>query len=152
MKQKLIILSTILLTALSCKVNEKPVFVKVENIEVMETTSKFINFTADAIFLNPNDVGGNLKANNIKVYVNDIEMTTISSESFDVPAKNEFSIPLRANLPIDSIVSDKSLSGLLGSLLTKKIKVQYKGEITYKALGFSYTYEIDKTDNVKLKF
>ena len=31
----------------------------------------------------------------------------------------------------------KNLSGLLGSLLTKKIKVQYKGDINYKVFGFS---------------
>lgn len=102
--------------------------------------------------MNPNDIGGKLKTDEIKVFVNGNEMASVSTESFDVPAKKEFSIPLKANVPTDSLLSDKSLSSLLGSLLSKKIEVQYKGDIKYKVLGFSHTYTIDKTENVKIKY
>lgn len=152
MKQKLIILLTILLTVFSCKVKEKPVFVRVDSIKVLESSKQSIVLTAEAVFSNPNDVGGTLKTDGIKVFVNGNEMTTITSDSFDVPARAEFSIPLKAQVPVDRLISDKSLGGLLGSLLSKTIKVQYKGPIVYKALGFSYTYQLDKTDTVKLKF
>jgi len=40
--KKLIILSTILLTVLSCKVTEKPEFLRVENIDVVESNSEFV--------------------------------------------------------------------------------------------------------------
>ncbi|WP_282136116.1 LEA type 2 family protein [Seonamhaeicola maritimus] len=146
-----IILSTILLLFYNCKVKEKPEFLSVENIQVLESTSKHVTITADAIFLNPNDIGGELKTDAIKVFVNDNEMATVSTESFKVPAKKEFSIPLKANVPTDSILSNKSISRLIGSLFSKKIKVQYKGDIIYKVFGFSYTYNIDKTDNIKIK-
>ncbi|GAA3588976.1 hypothetical protein GCM10022396_02710 [Flavivirga amylovorans] len=131
--------------------SEKPEFLYVENIKVKESNSKHITLTADAFFINPNDIGGELKTDEIKVFVNDNEMATVSTKSFKVPAKKEFSIPLKANIPTDSIFSDKNLSGLLGSLFNKKIKVQYKGDITYKALGISFIYNIDKTENVKIK-
>lgn len=144
-----IILSTILF--LGCTVKEKPEFLKVENIKVLESTSKYVTITADAYFLNPNDIGGKLKTEAIKVYVNDNEMATVSTESFDVPAKEEFSIPLKTQIPTDSILSNKSIGGLINSLFSKKIKVQYKGDIIYKALGLSYSYHIDKTDNIKIK-
>ncbi len=147
----LIILSTILSVFLSCSIKEKPLFLNVENIKVIESTSKYITFTADALFLNPNDIGGELKTDEIKVFVNDNEMATVSTESFKVPAKKEFSIPLKANIPTDSIFSNKNLGGLIGSLFSKKLKVQYKGDLIYKVLGFSYTYNIDKTENVKIK-
>lgn len=147
----LIILSTILFVFFSCSVKEKPVFINVENIKVVESTSSHITFTADALFLNPNDIGGELKTDKIKVYVNDTEMATVSTKSFKVPAKKEFSIPLQANIPTDSIFSNKNLSGLIGSLFSKKIKVQYKGDIVYKVLGFSYTYNVDETEDVKIK-
>ncbi len=150
--KKLIILSTLIITFISCSVKEKPQFLRVENIKILESTSKTITLTADALFMNPNDIGGKLKTDEIKVFVNDIEMATVSTESFKVPAKKEFSIPLRANVPTDSLFSDKSLSNLLGSIFNKKIKVQYKGDIKYKVLGFSYTYAIDKTEDVKIKF
>jgi hypothetical protein len=78
-------------------------------------------------------------------------MASVSSKNFEVPAKKDFSIPLTANVPIDSIFGDENLSSLIGSLLTKKMKVQYKGVINYKVLGFSHTYDVDKTEEVKIK-
>jgi hypothetical protein len=150
--RKLIILSTLIITCISCSVKEKPEFLRVENIKVLKSSGKTISLTADALFMNPNVIGGELKTDEIKVFVNDSEMASVSTESFEVPAKKEFSIPLKANIPTDSLLSDKSLSGLLGSLFSQKIKVQYKGEITYKVFGFSHTYDVDKTEDVKLKF
>ena len=151
MKKPLIILSTICIVFFSCSVKEKPVFVNVENIKVLESTSKYVTLTADALFINPNDIGGELKSDEIKVFVNDNEMATVSTESIKVPAKKEFTIPLKANVPTDSILSNKNLGGLIGSLFSQKLKVQYIGTIKYKVLGFSYTYDIDKTEQVKIK-
>jgi len=79
-------------------------------------------------------------------------MASVSTESFKVPAKKEFSIPLRADVPTDSLFSDKSLSGLLGSIFSKKLVVQYKGDIKYKVFGFSHAYAVDETEDVKIKF
>lgn len=150
--KNLIILSTICIALISCSVNKKPEFIGVENIKVLESTSKYITFTANAKFINPNDIGGELQTDEIKVFVNDNEMASVSTEKFEVPAKKEFSIPLKTNVPTDSLFSNKSLGGLIGSLFSKKVKVQYKGEIKYKVLGFSHYYNIDQTENVKIKF
>ena len=150
--KKLIILSTICIAFISCSVNEKPQFIGVENIKVLESTSKYVAFTADALFKNPNDIGGELQTDEIKLFVNDNEMAFVSTESFKVPAKKEFTIPLKTKVPTDSVFSNKSIVGLIGSLFSKKVKVQYIGDITYRALGFSYTYNIDKTEDVKIKF
>lgn len=135
----------------NCTVNKKPEFIGVENIKVLESTSKYITLTADALFVNPNDVGGELQTDEIKVIVNDNEMSTVSTDLFKVPAKKEFSIPLKANILTDSLFSNKSIGGLIGSLFSKKVKVQYKGDIKYKVFGFSYTYAVDKTEDIKIK-
>lgn len=150
--RKLIILSTLILILISCSVKEKPEFLRVDNIKVLESKPKTIILTADAFFMNPNVIGGELKTDNIKVFVNDSEMASVSTESFEVPAKKEFSIPLKATIPTDSLLSNKSLSGLLASVFNQKIKVQYKGEIKYKVFGFSHSYDVDETEDVKLKF
>ena len=150
--KKLIILSTICIAFISCSVNEKPQFIGVENIKVLESTSKYVAFTADALFKNPNDIGGELQTDEIKLFVNDNEMASVSTESFKVPAKKEFTITLKTKVPTDSVFSNKSIVGLIGSLFSKKVKVKYIGDITYRALGFSYTYNIDKTEDVKIKF
>ena len=39
-------------------------------------------------------------------------MATVTTESFKVPARREFSIPLRADVSTDSLFSNKSLGGL----------------------------------------
>jgi hypothetical protein len=132
-------------------VNKKPEFIGIENIKVLESTSKYITFTAEALFINPNDVGGEIQTDEIKIFVNENEMSTVSTELFEVPAKKEFSIPLKANIPTDSLFSNKSIGGLIGSLFSKKIKVQYKGDIKYKVFGFSSTYAVDKTEDIKIK-
>ncbi len=149
--KKTLILLTIFTCFFSCKVSEKPEFIKVENIKVSNTTPKFITLTADAYFLNPNNISGQLKTDGIKVIINDNELASVTSESFKVPAKKEFSIPLQAKIPTDSLLSNKNLSSLLGSFLNKKMKVQYLGDIKYKVLGFSHTYRVDKTEDVKIK-
>ena len=151
MPKKVIILSTVILLFFSCSVKEKPQFIKVDNIEVLESNSEFLILSADAYFINPNDIGGQLKSDGIKVFVNSNEMATVSSESFKVPAKKEFSIPLKASISIDSIFSNKNIGRLIGSLFSKKVKVQYKGNIKYKALGMTYTYEVDKSEDIKIK-
>lgn len=150
--KRFIILLTINLFILSCTVKEKPEFLNVDNIRVETTTSKYITITADALFINPNDIGGNLKTDDLKVFVNNNQLASISTENFKVPAKEEFSVPLKVNIPTDSIFNNKNLGGLIGSLLSKKIKIQYKGDIKYKTFGFSYTYDVDKTDYLKIKF
>ncbi|MGC6430482.1 MAG: LEA type 2 family protein [Jejuia sp.] len=149
--RRFLILLTIACTFFNCKVNEKPLFVNIENIEVKESNSKIITLSADALFMNPNDIGGKLKTDEIKIYVNDNEVGYVSTKSFKVPAKKEFSIPLTATVPVDSLISGKSIGGLIGSLLSQKIKLQYKGDIVYKALGFSYSYEVDETETIKIK-
>ena len=149
--KKLIILLTITFCFLSCTVKEKPEFLRVENIEVVDSNSKFIILTADAFFNNPNSVGGKLETEGIVITVNDIEVATVSSKAFDVPAKKEFSIPLSANIPTNKILNLSNLSGLLNSMLNKSMKVQYKGIIKYKVLGFSHEYTVDETEDIKIK-
>ncbi|MFI1772167.1 LEA type 2 family protein [Thalassobellus citreus] len=149
--KRLIFLSTISILFFNCSVKEKPQFINVDNIKVLESTSKHVTLSADAHFLNPNDIGGELKTDEIKIYVNDNEMASVSTKSFDVPAKKEFLIPLKANIPTDSIFNNKNLGGLLGSLFSRKIKVQYKGDIIYKVFGFSYRYNVDETETIKIK-
>ncbi len=149
--KRLIILSTILLAFFNCSVNEKPEFVGVENIKIKESTPEFIIFTADALFSNPNIVGGELETQDIKVFVNDHETATLTNEKFQVPANKAFSMPLTAHVPIESVFGDANLSGLIGSLLSKKIKVQYKGAINYKVLGYTATYALDKTEEIDIQ-
>jgi hypothetical protein len=148
---KKLFVAILLFTFLSCTVRETPEFIGVKNIKVVESTKTFVTIEGEGLFRNLNDIGGELKAEGIKVYINGNQMATLTSESFDVPAKEEFTIPLKVNIPTDSIFSNKNIGGLIGSLFSKNIEVKYQGTIKYKVFGFSHSYIVDETENVKIK-
>ena len=136
----------------NCSITKKPEFVRLDNIKVIDSNSKNITLSADALFLNKNDVSGTLKTDDIKVYINGKEVATIVSDKFDVPRKKNFTIPLTVAVATDSLIDKKSLGGLLSSLISQRLKVQYKGEIKYNIMGYSSTYLVDEIQDVKIKF
>lgn len=142
---------TFVCVLISCTVKEPPEFIGVKNLKVLESTRTFVTIQGEGLFRNPNDIGGILKTDAIKVYVNGNQMAIVTSESFEVPAKDEFTIPLKVNIPTDSIFSNKNLGTLIGSFFSKKIEVKYQGKINYKVFGFSHSYDVDETEIIKIK-
>ena len=152
MFKRLLMFSLTFTLLFNCSITEKPEFVKLDNIVVVDSNSRNITLSADAFFINKNDVGGTLKTDDLKVYINDTEVATVISEEFDVPRKKNFTIPLTVSVATDSLIDKKSLGGLLGSLISQRLKVHYKGDIKYKIMGYSSTYSVDEIQDVKIKF
>lgn len=151
MKRSIVFILVIYSLVFNCTVREKPQFIGIDNFKVLDSNIESITISADAEFSNPNDLGGTLQTDALKVFVNDKEIATFSSKEFEVPSRDRFTIPLTVSVATDSIINQSNLSGLLGSLLSKKIKVKYKGDIKYKILGYASTYKVDKTEDVKIK-
>ena len=104
---------------------------------------------------NPNDVGGKLSTDEIKVIVNGTELAQVSSEEFKVPARDEFFIPLKVVIPTKRIFENNKngvLGGLLNSIISNKVKVQFKGNLKYVVFGLKKEFLIDKTEDIKFKF
>ena len=136
----------------SCSVSEKPIFIKVDNVKVSSFTGDTIRLKANAFFTNPNDVGGKIATDEIKVIVNGVEVAQVSSDEFEVPARKEFTIPLKVAIPAKKVFDNNKngvLGGLLNSFLKKSIEVQFKGDLKYKFFGFSSEYPIDEIQNIK---
>lgn len=151
MLKRILFISLFFAQVFNCTVTEQPKFVGLENIKVVKTTMQSITLSANALFINPNDVGGVLKTDNLKVYINNSEVASVVTDQFDVPSKEKFKIPLIVAVATDSLIDKKSLSGLLGSLISQRLKVQYKGTLVYKVLGYSSTYAVDETQQLKIK-
>lgn len=142
-----------LLLLCSCTIYEKPIFVKVDDVKVLSVASDTIRLKAAVFFKNPNNVGGKIATDQIKVIFNGVAVAQVSSKEFKVPAKKEFSIPLHVVIPTKKVFENNKkgiLGGLLNSLLNQSIKVQFKGGLKYHVFGFSKVYEIDKTREIKL--
>ena len=59
------------------------------------------------------------------------KLAQVSSEEFKVPARDEFFIPLKVVIPTKRIFENNKngvLGGLLNSIISNKVKVQFKGE------------------------
>ncbi len=153
MIKKLTILLLIMLTT-SCSVKEKPIFIKVDDIKLVESNSRNLTLTANALFNNPNDIGGLLNTEGVNVYVNDILMGFVSAEEFKVPANENFKVPLQIDIDPKKLF-DKNLNGFLGGLLNsvmnQSLTVKYEGVINFKTFGFTYKYPISKTEAIKIK-
>ena len=136
----------------SCSVREKPVFIKVDNVKVTSFKGDTIRLKAAAFFENPNDVGGVISTDEIKVIINGAEVAQVSSDEFEVPARKEFSIPLVVVIPAKKVFDNNKngiLGGLLNSFLNKSIKVQFTGDLKYKVFGYSSVYPIDQIQEIK---
>lgn len=152
--KKFLFLLTITLVITSCSITKKPEFKYIDNLEIKNMGMRNVTLKADAVFNNPNHVKGTLSIDSISVFIDDIEAGIISSESFDVPSKNEFTIPLQGTFSLSKIYK-KNASGILGSVLkaiqTDSLQIRYKGNIRYHLGSFSYPYAIDKTQKVPIK-
>ena len=150
--KNLVYFSILFLLISGCAVNKKPVFIKVDNLEVVSIGSDTIRLKAVAFFRNPNDVGGSISSEGIRIVLNGAELANVSSEEFEIPARETFEIPLNIVIPANKVIENNKSSGiggLMNSILNRSIKVQFKGDLTYKVLGFSNVYPIDKTEEIK---
>ena len=145
----------LLLIISSCSIHKEPVFVKLDNIEVLSFALDTIKLQAVAFFENPNDVGGTIGTDGLKIFVNGEEVASIFSEEFKVPARKNFRIPLSAHIPTKNMLNANKngvLGSLLNSLFTKKLTLRIKGKLQYVVFGFKSDFLVDKTQDIKIKF
>ncbi|MEQ3499176.1 LEA type 2 family protein [Tenacibaculum sp. SSH1-16] len=153
--KKFIYFLPFLLLIISCSVKQKPIFLKVDDIKLLSVSTDTIRVGANAYFENPNDIGGKIATDEIKVLIDEVEVAQVSSEEFKVPARKEFHIPLKVVIPSKRVFENNKngiLGGVLNSLINQRLKIHFKGDLKYKVLGFSHVYPIDRVENVKIKF
>ncbi len=139
----------------SCSVKKSPIFLKVDDIKIIQIASDTIRLSANAYFNNPNNVGGKIFTDDIKVFVNGEEIAQVSSDIFKIPAKNDFAVPLKVAIPTKRVFENNKngiLGGLFNALMNKPVKVQFKGTLNYSFLGFKKEFIIDKTEDINIKF
>jgi len=151
---KILFLYCLVLMLMSCTYKQKPKFIRIDKIELGTVSTKNVDFKADAVFTNGNDIGGKLSTENIDIYVNEVILGHLKAKEFNVPARDTFLIPLEGKIATSKIFS-KTGGGLLNNLLTilqkKKVNVGFKGDILFKKGPFSYTYKVDRTNEIDIK-
>ena len=145
----------LLLLTLACSQPQEPIYKGFEGLNANTISTKRITLSGEAVYHNPNAFGGEVVSTDIQVIVNDVPAATIQQEvSIPVPATAEFRLPLTCNVsPKEIYENDRNgaLGGIINAVLTRKVDVQYKGEIVVKIAGINFSTPIDYEEEVEIK-
>ncbi len=139
----------------SCSLSEKPKFITLEKVSIDGSglKNKVLKFKADAIFENINDVGGEILADSIFLYINDTKIGSLAPSRFDVPSKDTFAIPLQGEISASKLLGSKKndlIGNILGVLSKRKVKLDIKGGMTFNKGVINYDYPISETKEITL--
>lgn len=145
----------LLLLTLACSRPQEPVYTGFDQLKADMISTKRVTISGEAVYYNPNAFGGEVVSTDIQVIVNDVAAATIKQAvSIPVPPTAEFRLPLECNVsPKDIYENDRNgaLGGLINAVLTKKVDVQYQGEIVVRLAGFSFSLPVEYEEEVILK-
>lgn len=138
----------------SLKLTEIPEFIQINSLNITNTSLKNFTVQAKLQFKNKNSVGGTLQAKDIRIFIESIDLATVTTKAFKVPKKSEFEIPLEAVVSFEKLFN-KGNQNLLNSIImniisSKKIKLNFKGIVQYKTRIFYYNYSVNKTQEFSL--
>ena len=140
----------LLLALNACNVMKAPEFKGISNIDIKKNAQGKTVLVAYAKYNNPNLLGGKFKIKDIKVFVNDKYFANLNSESYKVPGKKDFEVPLEVNFDASFFKKKGNLLDAISNALKNKLKVQYKGKIYYVSHKLNIPYAIDYTQDVKI--
>ncbi len=148
MKKSFFILFVYLILS-ACNMVKAPEFQGIDSIDLKQNKQNKLVLVAYAKYHNPNLVGGQFKISDIKVYVNDRYMANLNAETYKVPAKKDFIVPLEVDFD-KNYLKKSNLLDALNAALNNQLKVSYKGKIYYVSHGLNMPYKIDYTQDIKL--
>lgn len=139
MTRRLYVLFLLLLTFLSSEAEEKePYLVKTKDFHVSDFSLKKIGLGITAVIYNPYNVKVKIDEIMIDVFIADKKLGTIleAADEVKIPKEGAFDLPLNIDVNTGPTVTKFFTEGSKMVLMGKKIKVDYKGYVKVKALGF----------------
>ncbi|GCC50748.1 hypothetical protein SanaruYs_09660 [Chryseotalea sanaruensis] len=104
----------------------------------------------EAIFYNPNNKSGKLKAVNVDVFVEGKKAAIVKQKmKIKVPARGEFSVPLMVKI---NLKEQGLMNTLLSVLGAKRLKVRYKGHVRISYHGLPIIVPVDHEEEVRIRF
>lgn len=145
---------TLFIVVAACKVKEKPVYKAIENINIETMSNTEVVVSADAVYFNPNHIGGSVKKVDIDLFLDGVKISHVISKPFEINSQENFRIPLKAHVPYKDLFGTKGkniLGNLLNAALNNSVKINYKGAITLDLGTVDYDYNLDETLDLNLK-
>ncbi len=104
----------------------------------------------EAVFFNPNQQQGKLKAINIDVFVEGKKAAVIKQTlKIKVPSQGNFTVPIQVKLNLKEQGLFGTLMGMIGA---KRMKVHYKGNIRINYHGLPIIVPVDHEEEIRIRF
>jgi LEA14-like dessication related protein len=145
----ILLLSVLLLTTLvSCGDYEAVELRQIKSVVADVSDDPMLK--TEAIFYNPNNKTGKLKAVNVDVFVEGKKAAIVKQKlKIKVPAKGEFTVPLIVKI---NLKEQGLMNTLLSVLGAKRLKVRYKGHVRISYHGLPVIVPIDHEEEIRIRF
>lgn len=144
----------LLLFVSSCKEVQDPVFKRIHKVEIKNLNLDNIELATIAEFYNPNGVSLNIDKWDIQLIANGINMGKVELQiPSTIPSKQDFKLPMTISFPPKKLLEKKGgiLSGILSSVLDRKLELEYKGYIIVEILNVKVKIPVEEYQELELK-
>ena len=132
----------------SCAPKEKVVLKQIRDVVVDAASDPHLK--AQAVLYNPNSDRGRLKQIKVDIYINEKKVGRIDQDmKIQIPARGEFTVPLKVDLAMKELGFMDTLFGMLGG---KKLDVRYEGYLKVTYHGFPIKVPVNYKDQVRVSF
>lgn len=138
----------------SCTVSEAPEFIDIDGYQVKKVNLSQVVVNADINFHNPNDVGCELVTTDIDVLANGVNVGKVTQlNAISIDDNSTFHIPTSISFSPKDVFGDTGgiLNGALNALLSKEVKLEYKGSVTLSKAGIEFDIDVDDYSTIELK-
>lgn len=151
--RNIIILISFFVAIVGCSAPKTPEFKKVKNARVTNANGKIYTISADAVYHNPNSIGGTLTGMEMDISVDDIEITHLSqTKSAVVQPETDFIVPITFDVDIQKVIGENTgfLKGMLDKLLKDEVEINYKGHLNVEFLNAEFKVPVEYTEAMSL--
>jgi LEA14-like dessication related protein len=152
---KILIIGTLLFSIgiTSCTKPAAPSFKKLHNVKISQAKRDGVKIEAQALYFNPNAMGGKIVSTDIVVAINDISVGKLNqSASTEIPKQSEFNIPIAITFNPKKVMAENDgfLQQALKSFFKNEMEVKYDGTATMEILNIPFKVPVHYVDTVKL--
>lgn len=142
------------LSLTGCTKPNAPSFKKFQDIKITQVRKDSVTLNAQALYYNPNIIGGKVIDANIDVFVNDIAIGKLNqTQQIAIPKESEFEVPITIIFNPKQVLNENGgfLQQALKSFFKNELAVRYEGTATMEILNIPFKVPVNYTDTVRLK-
>lgn len=138
---------------IGCQGPVTPSFKNLEDVKMLKASKNNVIIKANAVYHNPNAVGGTLTQTKMKILVNDIEVSEINQRhEIAVPKQSDFKVPVTIQFNPQKLSDENKgfFKNAIKSFFQKNLKLTYTGKVVIRVLNIDFDVPVDYSEKVSL--